>query len=94
MKARPEHYRGALSGRFLALILEKPSLRTRVTFRWACESMGGAAVFLDHTVSRLGRARIHSRRGAESVALGAGDRGARLRAAGAGAAGANTRTFR
>ena len=54
IKARPAHYRGALGGRFLALILEKPSLRTRVTFEVGIQSMGGAAVFLDHTASRLG----------------------------------------
>lgn len=54
IKARPERYRGALSGRFLALIFEKPSLRTRVTFEVGISSMGGAAVFLDHTQSRLG----------------------------------------
>jgi ornithine carbamoyltransferase len=54
VKSRPAHYRGALSGRFVALILEKPSLRTRVTFQVGMESMGGSAVLLDHTASRLG----------------------------------------
>ena len=54
VKARPEQYRTALDGRFLALILEKPSLRTRVSFEVGMRSMGGAAVFLDHTVTRLG----------------------------------------
>jgi ornithine carbamoyltransferase len=54
VKTRPAHYRGALSGRFLALILEKPSLRTRVTFQVGMESMGGSTVTLDHSASRLG----------------------------------------
>jgi ornithine carbamoyltransferase len=54
VKAHPQQYRTALDGRFLALILEKPSLRTRVSFEVGMRSMGGAAVFLDHTVSRLG----------------------------------------
>ncbi len=54
IKARPDRYRGALGGRFLALIFEKPSLRTRVTFEVGIQSMGGAAVFLDHTGTRLG----------------------------------------
>ena len=54
IKSRPSHYRGALNGRFLALILEKPSLRTRVTFQVGMESMGGSAVLLDHTITRLG----------------------------------------
>lgn len=54
IKARPERYRGALGGRFLALIFEKPSLRTRVTFEMGIQSLGGGAVFLDHTGTRLG----------------------------------------
>ncbi|MGC1106611.1 MAG: ornithine carbamoyltransferase [Candidatus Acidiferrales bacterium] len=54
IKARPERYRSALAGRFLALIFEKPSLRTRVTFEVGISSMGGGAVFLDHTQARLG----------------------------------------
>ena len=54
IKARPDRYRRALGGRFLALIFEKPSLRTRVTFEVGIQSMGGAAVFLDHQQTRLG----------------------------------------
>jgi len=54
IKGRPDRYRGALGGKFLALIFEKPSLRTRVTFEVGIQSMGGAAVFLDHTQMRLG----------------------------------------
>ena len=54
VKARPEHYRGALVGRFLAMIFEKPSLRTRVTFEVGIQSLGGNAIFLDHTGTRLG----------------------------------------
>ena len=54
VKQHPDRYRGALAGRFLALIFEKPSLRTRVTFEVGVASLGGACVFLDHTVSHLG----------------------------------------
>src|SRR5437879_9024883 len=54
VKARPDHYASALAGRFLALILEKPSLRTRVTFEVGMRSLGGTAIFLDQTLSRLG----------------------------------------
>jgi len=54
VKARPDHYSSALAGRFLALILEKPSLRTRVTFEVGMRSLGGTAIFLDQTLSRLG----------------------------------------
>jgi ornithine carbamoyltransferase len=54
IKARPERYATSLCGKFLALIFEKPSLRTRVTFEVGIQSMGGSLVFLDHTQARLG----------------------------------------
>jgi ornithine carbamoyltransferase len=54
VKARPDRYRGALGGRFLAMIFEKPSLRTRVTFEVGISSLGGTAIFLDHKGTRLG----------------------------------------
>jgi ornithine carbamoyltransferase len=54
IKANPERYAETLRGRFLALIFEKPSLRTRVTFEVGIQSMGGKVVFLDHTQARLG----------------------------------------
>ena len=54
IKAHPDRYRKALGGRFLAMIFEKPSLRTRVTFEVGIQSLGGSAVFLDHTQTRLG----------------------------------------
>ena len=54
IKARPERYAAILRGKFLALIFEKPSLRTRVTFEVGIQSMGGSVVFLDHTQARLG----------------------------------------
>lgn len=54
VKARPEKYRSALAGRILALIFEKPSLRTRVSFEAGIASLGGTSIFLDHTASHLG----------------------------------------
>ena len=54
IKARPERYRGVLSGKILVLIFEKPSLRTRVTFEVGISSLGGTAIFLDHTLTHLG----------------------------------------
>ena len=55
IKAHADHYRRILSGRFLALIFEKQSLRTRVTFEVGIASLGGTAVFLDHTLTHLGQ---------------------------------------
>ena len=54
VKAHPERYKSALAGRSLAMIFEKPSLRTRVTFEVGITSMGGTAVYLDHADTHLG----------------------------------------
>lgn len=55
MKTNPARYRHTLAGRFVALIFEKPSLRTRVTLEVGAESLGARAIFLDNTASPLGR---------------------------------------
>jgi ornithine carbamoyltransferase len=54
IKAAPGSYAQALRGKQLAMIFEKPSLRTRVTFEVGMTSMGGFAVYLDHAKPRLG----------------------------------------
>jgi ornithine carbamoyltransferase len=54
VKAHPERYAKTLHGKTLAMIFEKPSLRTRVTFEVGIQSMGGSVVFLDQTQARLG----------------------------------------
>jgi ornithine carbamoyltransferase len=54
IKSYPARYAETLRGKFIALIFEKPSLRTRVTFEVGIQSMGGSVVFLDHTQARLG----------------------------------------
>jgi ornithine carbamoyltransferase len=54
VKAAPGSFAQALRGRQLALIFEKPSLRTRVTFEVGMTSLGGFAVYLDHAKPRLG----------------------------------------
>ena len=54
IKAYPARYADVLRGKFLALIFEKPSLRTRVTFEVGIQSMAGQVIFLDHTQARLG----------------------------------------
>jgi len=55
IKARPSRFASVLRGKHIALIFEKPSLRTRVTFEVGIQSMGGDVVFLDHTQARLGQ---------------------------------------
>ena len=54
IKQSPKDYAQALQSKTLALIFEKPSLRTRVTFDVGMTSMGGHAVFLDHSDTKLG----------------------------------------
>jgi ornithine carbamoyltransferase len=54
VKTSPGAYTHALAGKQLAMIFEKPSLRTRVTFEVGMTSMGGFAVYLDHSKPRLG----------------------------------------
>jgi ornithine carbamoyltransferase len=54
IKARPARFASVLRDKHIALIFEKPSLRTRVTFEVGIQSMGGFVVFLDHTQARLG----------------------------------------
>jgi ornithine carbamoyltransferase len=54
IKAHPDRYRLALSGRSFAMIFEKPSLRTRVTFEVGIAGMGGTPVYLDHADTHLG----------------------------------------
>jgi len=54
VKAAPGEYAHALRGKQLAMIFEKPSLRTRTTFEVGITSLGGFAVYLEHTKPRLG----------------------------------------
>ena len=54
VKATPGEYAQALRGKQLAMIFEKPSLRTRTTFEVGVTSLGGFAVYLEHTKPRLG----------------------------------------
>ena len=55
VKARPEAYAEHLRGRAVALIFEKPSTRTRVSFEVAVSSSGGHAVVLNAGDLQLGR---------------------------------------
>ncbi len=44
IKRAPSRFSRALAGRYLSLLFEKPSLRTRVTFELAIKQLGGDAV--------------------------------------------------
>jgi ornithine carbamoyltransferase len=54
LKANARNYSQSMSGRSVALIFEKPSLRTRVTFDLGATQMGASCVYLDHQSVRLG----------------------------------------
>ena len=50
VKSNPGRYADALRGRYLSLLFEKPSLRTRFTFELAIQQLGGGAVFANGPV--------------------------------------------
>ena len=54
IKQAPEEFALSLQGKTLAMIFEKPSLRTRATFDVGMTGMGGQALFLDHSDAKLG----------------------------------------
>src|SRR5215831_12053589 len=47
VKAHPADYAHALEGKNIALLFEKPSLRTKLTFELAMKQLGGGSVFVD-----------------------------------------------
>jgi ornithine carbamoyltransferase len=47
VKRSPEEYRQALAGKSIALLFEKPSLRTRLTFELAIKQLGGGSIFVE-----------------------------------------------
>jgi len=55
MKADPHRFAHALEGRTLALIFEKPSLRTRVSFDVGIQQLGGFSVYLSPQEISLGK---------------------------------------
>ena len=54
VKRDPGHFRRALDAKQMVLFFEKASLRTRLTFEAAINTLGGNAVFVDQTHSPLG----------------------------------------
>ena len=55
MKAAPAVYRETLKGKTLALIFEKPSLRTRVSFDVGIHQLGGFSIYLSPAEINLGK---------------------------------------
>jgi ornithine carbamoyltransferase len=55
IKARPAEFSTALKGKTLAMIFEKPSLRTRVTFDVGIQQLGGFSVYLSPAEINLGK---------------------------------------
>jgi ornithine carbamoyltransferase len=55
IKKNPGAYRKALDGRTLAMIFEKPSLRTRVTFETGMTQLHGHAIYISPSDAGLGK---------------------------------------
>jgi len=55
MKQHPSAHMGALKGKTLAMIFEKPSLRTRVSFDVGIQQLGGFALYLSNAEISLGK---------------------------------------
>ena len=55
VKSEPERYRSRLSGKSLALIFQKSSTRTRVSFEVGMLQLGGQGLFLSSRDLQLGR---------------------------------------
>jgi ornithine carbamoyltransferase len=54
MKADLRPFRNTLDNKAVALLFEKPSLRTKVSFEVGVAKLGGHAIFMDHSAFRLG----------------------------------------
>ena len=54
VKRNPREYRYALDAKQMVLMFEKASLRTRLSFEAGFSTLGGNAIFFDHTNSPLG----------------------------------------
>jgi ornithine carbamoyltransferase len=54
VKRNPRDYRHALDAKQMVLMFEKASLRTRLSFETGINTLGGNAIFVDHTSSPLG----------------------------------------
>lgn len=55
IKSHPAAHHGALKGKTLAMIFEKPSLRTRVSFDVGIQQLGGFSLYLSNAEINLGK---------------------------------------
>jgi ornithine carbamoyltransferase len=55
IKANPDRFRTSLGGKTLAMIFEKPSLRTRVSFDVGIHQLGGFSIYLSPAEINLGK---------------------------------------
>jgi ornithine carbamoyltransferase len=55
VKAHPDKYRKALKNQVLAMVFEKPSLRTRMTFEVGMMELGGKAIYLSPNEIQIGK---------------------------------------
>ena len=55
LRKKSSSFKNSLSGINLAMIFEKPSTRTRVSFEIAIKELGGQAIILDETTTQLSR---------------------------------------
>jgi len=55
IKKHPQKYRKTLDGKILAMIFEKPSLRTRTTFAVGIKQLGGDSIYLSSVEINLGK---------------------------------------
>ena len=83
-----------LEGKTLAMIFERPSTRTRVSFDVGMRELGGETIMLTGAEMQLGRGETHRRHRARAVALRRRDHGAHSRSARSGGAGRTTRRCR
>jgi ornithine carbamoyltransferase len=54
IKEHPQRFRNKLKDKILAMIFQKPSLRTRVTFEVGMLELGGSAIYLSPADSQVG----------------------------------------
>ena len=54
MKKRPRKHRQALRDKILAMIFQKPSLRTRMTFEVGMLQLGGSAIYMSPADGQVG----------------------------------------